>query len=91
LIRRRFVAISVEILPGVDEVAAVSSRDRVAHLSISESSPASGPLNWTSGNTISPRMSRYPRETATDLAKGGGSPRPGMAGTFEGSSVASLG
>jgi hypothetical protein len=41
LIRRRFVASSVEILHGIDGVATVPPEDRVAHLSISESSPAS--------------------------------------------------
>jgi len=40
LIRRRVVAISVEISHGVAGVAAVPSEDRVRHLSIWESSPA---------------------------------------------------
>jgi hypothetical protein len=37
-----------------------------------------------SGDTISPRMSRDPRERATDLTKGGGSPRRGNGGNLRG-------
>jgi hypothetical protein len=52
--------------------------------------PRGGLPNWTSRDTISPRMSRDPRASATDLTKGGGSPRPEMMDTCEGSSAPSL-
>jgi hypothetical protein len=65
------------------------SEDRAAYLSVSESPPASGPPISTSNETISPRMSRDPRASAPDLAKGGGSPRGIRQGSCEGSSAPS--
>jgi hypothetical protein len=90
LILRRFEAVSVEMVHGVAEVAAVPSKDRVAHLSISESSPA----RWAAD------LDEWRHDLAKDVARpsrvgdrsnkgwrlsSGG----GMAGTCEGSSAPS--
>jgi hypothetical protein len=74
----------VRVREGPVEQILHPSKDRVPYLSVSESHRRGGPPNWTSRQTISPRMSRYPRASATDLTKGGGSTRGGKAGTPRG-------
>jgi hypothetical protein len=75
VVRPRFVAISVEIPASCGGCRASPSEDRVAHLSISESSPASRLPNSTSGDRISPRMSRGPRAAAPRSSRRVAAPR----------------